>query len=300
MKKVITALLLLIAFGIQSSLANKINPILGDKSFIEKYGFEPYYGIDEQERISTHLQYVEQVLKSRDIGHLTSEKKCKRARLIQHLSDYWKSGIFPKNKGHLERKPCFIDEEGNICAVGYLVEQTAGRAVAKNINASFKYATIHEMTDDETLNAWIRQSGLTLEEAAMIQPAYAFHHTRYREASAVGIGLNVGLVTSFSLMKNHDHWYYKTSPYVGLAAGFAQTSVGLLNLQTGLFSNRYNEYRFYDGLNIGIGFSTMLASGFHLYNQRHQNDERKAFLSPSTFMLPEQELAYGMTFLRRF
>lgn len=87
------------------------------------------------------------------------------------MRDYWKAEVFPMNTEYAERKPCFIDEEGNICAVGYLVEMTAGKEAAKSINRVFQYATINEMESD-LLEEWIATSGLTKKEYAMIQPTY--------------------------------------------------------------------------------------------------------------------------------
>jgi hypothetical protein len=81
-----------------------------------------------------------------------------------------------------DRKPCFIDDGGNICAVGYLVEQTAGRAAAEAINARHQYDELLAM-DDPTLLAWATKSGFTLTELAMIQPTY----DRMREMPIRGV-----------------------------------------------------------------------------------------------------------------
>jgi hypothetical protein len=96
----------------------------------------------------------------------------KRNHLLDLLHDYWTKAVFPRNYDYkAERKPCFIDKDGTICAVGYLVEQTAGREAAETINFKHKYDVVMEM-NDEMVDNWINKSGLTKEECAMIQPTY--------------------------------------------------------------------------------------------------------------------------------
>jgi hypothetical protein len=55
--------------------------------------------------------------------------------------------------------------------VGYLVEKTAGRQLAEDINEKHQYEYISEM-NDEIVDNWIANSGLTERECAMIQPTY--------------------------------------------------------------------------------------------------------------------------------
>lgn len=74
----------------------------------------------------------------------------------------------------------FIERFGNICAVGYLVEQPAGRGVAEAINGQFQYAAIGAM-DSPELRQWLAASGLTLAEATMIQPTYGAMRKRALE-----------------------------------------------------------------------------------------------------------------------
>lgn len=164
--------LLSFCFLQKNNFANTVNAIIGDYSFIQTFGCAPDETTDENLRIKTHLAYVENLLRETDVSHLTSTQKTKRTHLLDLLNDYWYAGIFPKNFDYPgQRIPCFIDKDGRICAVGYLIEQTAGRAVAEKINSQFKY---HELLDmnDEMVDSWIASSGLTKEECAMIQPEY--------------------------------------------------------------------------------------------------------------------------------
>lgn len=151
-----------------------INPVIGDISFVSKYGTQPVSGDNETDRIKTHLAYVEELLRATDVSALTAEQQAKRIAILDHLQDYWQREQFPLNTAYPnERKPCFIDEKGTICAVGYLVEQTAGLAAAQAINEQYQYATIAEMTDKlPEIEQWAKENGLTVNECAMIQPTY--------------------------------------------------------------------------------------------------------------------------------
>src|SRR5512139_1692170 len=104
-----------------------INPVIGDLSFQATFGFMPDETTDEDLRIQTHLAYVESRLRQKDVSCLAPEVQQKRAHLLDLLHDYWSAGKFPRNYDHMDvRKPCFIDKDNTICAVGYLVEQTSG------------------------------------------------------------------------------------------------------------------------------------------------------------------------------
>ena len=149
-----------------------INPVIGDISFVEKFGYQPDAATNEDLRIQTHLSYAENLLRQKDASSLSEGMQQKRNHMLDLLHDYWTRGKFPRNYDYKEtRKPCFIDKNGTICAVGYLVEQSAGREVAEAINNKYKYGFVMEM-NDALVDNWIAQSGLTKEECATIQPDY--------------------------------------------------------------------------------------------------------------------------------
>ena len=149
-----------------------INPVLGDISFLAKYGYQPDATTDEQLRIVTHFEYVENLLRQKDVSCLSPALQQNRAHLIDLFHEYKLAGKFPRNYDYDDqRRPCFIDKDNTICAVGYLVEQTAGRQAAEDINARFKYDDLLDM-HDALVDNWVAQSGLTKEEVAMIQPTY--------------------------------------------------------------------------------------------------------------------------------
>src|SRR5688572_13364559 len=208
MQKIIKSFLFLFILAVFST-CNQIPPdssqtisaVIGDVSLIKKYGVVPE-SLQEEERIRTHLTYVEKLLRERNATYLSEDLQQKRSAILDKLNAYWTAGNFPRNYDFpSERRPCFIDKDGNICAVGYLVEQTAGRELAEKINAAHQYDRIFDMKTPELL-AWVANSGLTFEECAMIQPAYGWQQpgnnsnyipTGYGVSSAILGGANLSL-----------------------------------------------------------------------------------------------------------
>ncbi|MBO9617140.1 MAG: hypothetical protein J7619_30925 [Dyadobacter sp.] len=222
------------------STEGTINPIIGDASFESKFGIRPDAATDDQLRIATHLEYVEQKLRNRDVSRLSAPMRAKRAHLLNLLHEYRTAGLFPKNYEHAERKPCFIDRNGTICAVGYLIEQTAGRAVAEDINSRNQYATIFEMRDKK-VDKWIVESGLSKEECAMIQPAYNPMPTykpeikpAYAITSSVLIGLN-GASSVINAMEVGKGSRTNATPVLGIVGGAGQFIAGAVGF------NRENQ-----------------------------------------------------------
>lgn len=149
-----------------------VNKVLGDKSFTETFGVTPSKKTDEILRLQTHLAFVEGYLRHKNVSHLSPELQQRRLLMLDLLHEYWKQAHFPKNEQYPgERRPCFIDASGAICAVGYLIEQTADRNLAECINAKHQFDYIQDMTLKELCD-WVNTSGLTSEECAMIQPSY--------------------------------------------------------------------------------------------------------------------------------
>ncbi|MCH8902529.1 MAG: hypothetical protein IIA45_01250 [Bacteroidetes bacterium] len=283
MKNLIILLLgTVILFGFDSTTiipqkVHTINPIIGDISFISKFGYAPNSTTDETLRISTHLSYVEELLRQKDISHLTVEQKENRQFLIGALHEYWTTMPFPRNYDHPEeRKPCFIDKDGIICAVGYLVEETAGIAFAEDINSRFKYAEIYEMDNNE-LAVWVENSGLALEEVAMIQPTYGWSNTvatpditpAYAATSAAlwGINLATSTLNLINLSNINNPKFLST---LGFISGSASVTIGIINLEQGSYWAGFNTGKTtLNMINIGSGVATIFFSSYALYkNER--------------------------------
>lgn len=120
---------------------------------------------DEKEAIRTHLAYVEEVLRNR------AERSLARNRNLDALHRYWQSGNFPINDVLPYRNPIFIDKYNNFCAVGYLVKESGFESVSRSIQQKQNFAYLREIQNEE-LNRWAQNCGLSMAELAWIQPAY--------------------------------------------------------------------------------------------------------------------------------
>ncbi|MCC6620732.1 MAG: hypothetical protein IT385_05730 [Deltaproteobacteria bacterium] len=149
------------------------NHHLGDASFVARFGRAPGPGDAEALRMHTHLVYVRDWLASRPATR--PELAPRRALILSHLDDYIGKGITPRNRALPWRNPVFVDDLGNVCAVGALIEATApdggGRALVERIAARHRFAYLEDI-DMPEVAAWIAGSGFTPLELASIQPGY--------------------------------------------------------------------------------------------------------------------------------
>ena len=278
---------------------HSVNAIVNDISFVQAFGIKPTTETDEQIRLKTHLEYIENLLRNRDISSLTDEQKTNRAKILDLLHDYWTIGMFPRNYEYsTKRAPCFIDKDGSICAVGYLVEKTAGRQVAEAINSKYKYEYVMLM-NDKTVDEWIEASGLTKEECAMIQPTYGYYEpdnyvsTGYGISSAVfgGLNLSFNTINGVQMAKGTDR---KAVAITGLFTGAGQFTLGALSIPNQYYPAERNLSFF----NIGFGLSTMILSSWNLISNRKP---RESSLSWNMYSTPtfDNRMTVGFRVIKR-
>jgi hypothetical protein len=276
-----TLVLILLLFTKYSNARNTIpqpvNSVLGDASYLIKYQKLPDKYSNEVIRIQTHLEYVENVLRNTSTKHLNKLQRLKRRQAIENLHRYWTIGIFPENRESTnKRKPCFIDDKGTICAVGYLIEQSVGRKVSEQINARFQYEYLMEM-EWNVIDKWIASSGLTKLECAMIQPTYGPTPTEnyitpgFGYATAVFSGANVALsVMNVSQINRQSQGLF--TPILGMVLGAGQITLGALNFPEiqYVWSGTYiNEaQRNYALMNVALGTSSVIFSTWSLITRK--------------------------------
>lgn len=224
-----------------------VNAVLGDVSYTEAFGQKPSDTTSEKIRIKTHLQYVINLLERSDTNHLNAEQKQNRRHLIQLLEGYKEAGEFPKNRHFQTRSPVFIDDDGNLCAVGYLIAQTEGIEAAKTINRDHKFDYIKDI-DPKLIDGWLAKNGITKTEAAMIQPMYGqvYKETivqnevelEYTIGSSLLAGMQLGTTTYSLIADNSPTTIRKVSAFNTLL-GMGSLALGLVNLD-----NTYTEVSF--------------------------------------------------------
>ncbi len=124
----------------------------------------------EDRRLQYHFTRIERRLRKSKIDHLSTELQKARQQNIQHLHDYTIRGVFPRNSSFVQ-KPCFVDEDGRVCAVAYLLLANEQKQAVKQIAINENYAYVPEM-QSSLLKDWIENSGLTPQEVVKIQPSY--------------------------------------------------------------------------------------------------------------------------------
>ena len=282
-----------------------INSLIGDASYVARYGKLPDANSNEQDRVSTHLAFVDHILRQRDISDLSTQACENRIAMLDKLSEYWQTGVFPRNYEEPGRAPCFIDQDGRICAVGYLVEKSAGLNIAKEINESFQYADIEEM-DIQLIDDWAEENGFTREELAMIQPTYNNFppidpgnesiSSGYALTSTIfGItNASIGTINAIQLKKQQDG---KLFPFLGLATGSGQTLLGISQLQRST-TEEGQKKNYLSFLNIGAGAGTMLLSTLNLISQGKR--KKNQHWGVETIPLPNEQLGVQVSYRKTF
>ena len=203
----------------------------------------------EQARIRAHLDSVERELRAKDVSTLTPTQRAARLRNLAILHVYWIRGVFPQNTDFPgQRVPYFIDRYGTRCAMAYLIEQSGEGDLVTRVAATHNNARIPELRTDPDFGAWLWRNGITLEEAARIQPAYgccpvgAFciailrpcPSTTSTSASVgykVATGVSVGVdVLAVALNSVHTGLPRTVSGGLGLATGMMGVVIGAANL----------------------------------------------------------------------
>ena len=289
-------------------LAGQVNQLVGNASYVAAFGQEPAMATDEDVRVQTHLAYAERTLRQRPVAGLNPKMAQKRLQLLALLHEYWVTGVFPRNHDYPgERRPCFIDRDGKLCAVGYLVAETAGRPVAERVNRAHQYDLIADMRTPE-LETWVQSSGLTKAECALIQPTYgpppptATDVTYYGIGSAVWSGLNVSLGAINAGQFNQPNGS-KALAYTGLLSGVGQVAVGVVKLPVRYFGGAWPinstsaTERTFSFLNIGVGTAAAALSAWNLVSHRAAKPERTAV---GVVSYPGPAGGTGLSLTRRF
>lgn len=130
----------------------------------------------ERERLRAHFTTVDRELRAADIWGLTDRQRDRRAAVIAELERYRDRGVFPRNLDFDVPTPYFVDARGVRCAMAHLIETFGGSELVAAVAARSNNAYVRELAADEdfgpALGSWLERHGLTVAEAARIQPGY--------------------------------------------------------------------------------------------------------------------------------
>ncbi|MFO0631063.1 MAG: hypothetical protein U0325_36300 [Polyangiales bacterium] len=152
-----------------------------------------------------HLEGAARALRDATPPGLTDEALARRAALLGHLRRYIDDERYPINRVRREPTPVFVDELGSRCAVAALLEATGRHDVVARVARTANLARVHELAGDGEFVGWLDRHGLTLDEAARVQPSYSEHMEAHWQPTAsvyasaqVGVGASPGAEVTLS------------------------------------------------------------------------------------------------------
>ena len=92
----------------------------------------------------------------------------RRATNIARLRAYADAGVFPRNVQQPGMLSLFLDEEGRPCAMAHLIQASGHDDLVRRTAEQDNHVQLGAVADGPLL-AWILTSGLTQEEAALVQ-----------------------------------------------------------------------------------------------------------------------------------
>src|SRR2546423_7078432 len=189
----------------------------------------------ERARLRAHFDSVDRELRARDVSALSVSQRASRTRLIAWLREYRDAGRFPENDRFPNRMvPFFRDSRGTLCAMAYLVDRSGGGQIVARIARERNNAYIPELTDSRELVTWLNASGLSVNEAARIQPSYGAYPVYIVDPNRVSTSYaltSMGLSgTSLGTLGFNIFSPTRASWGIGLVTGVATIVAGAMKL----------------------------------------------------------------------
>jgi hypothetical protein len=185
-------------------------------------------------RLRAHFDSVDAELRRHHALQLTPSQRTVRVRLIGWLREYREAGTFPRNDRIPKRAmPFFRDSRGVLCAMAYLIERSGRRDLVDRVAVTRNNAFIPELAGDPELRAWLDSVGLSVAEAARIQPSYGpFPNVPEDQAVSANYALTSILVSGSSLTTLGLNLISpsKSTGWAGVLAGSAGIIAGAVNL----------------------------------------------------------------------
>jgi hypothetical protein len=196
---------------------------------VARVGWSPE---NEVARVRAHFDSVLAELDARDLSGLSADQRATRASLITTLVEYRDRGAFPQNYDFPDRLvPYFVDRKTGVrCAMAHLIESTSRADIVERVRSANNNVRVAQLAGDSAFTAWLDASGLTLAEAARIQPSYGGVVTvvepdqKYRNASTIALPLSA-LSMAWNLFDNRNGEHAFPS-VLGLTIGAATLGLG--------------------------------------------------------------------------
>ena len=237
---------------------------------------EPLPRAAEVTRLQRHFDSVDVELRSRNVSNLNSGQLARRSQLIGWLREYRDAATFPTNDRFAHPTPFFRDKNGVLCAMAYLIDRSGRSDIVDNVAATRNNAYIRDLVDDPALVAWLDTWGLTVAEAARIQPAYGGDgvffppdddHIDDADAMAA-IGLNSLSLASAAINVVKPSYF---SGFLGVVAGTASIIAGANWLDENRGTERVGT------VTIAVGAASLGAGIYGLLEARNNDHDRDRY-----------------------
>jgi hypothetical protein len=247
-------------------------------------------------RIHAHFDSVLAELRAADVRGLNATQLERRVTLIGRLERYRDRGVFPHNYDFAgQMVPYFIDRKtGTLCAVAHLVASTGRRDIVNRVAAMNNNVWVMQLKGDAAFETWLREHGLTLDEAARIQLPYEMvtvEPAAQRSSAAPLFAASAGAIAAMNLATNADG-HGRIRNWLGVASGVANIAVG-----AGLFQVEQRNRR--SGLwNVGLGTVSAALTTRAMFRRnsmlaaRRDAERAKVAVAP---MLPTSESGAGLS-----
>lgn len=157
---------------------------------------------NEQDLLSFHIRILQQIFSQRSIAHLSPPQQHQRQQHLGVLNKYWQRRDCPRNYYLPYRNPVFIDHEGRYCAVGYMMLKSGKEKFCKAVQKRNNFIYIRQIRSTE-FNTWQKQSGLSIDELAWIQPGYT-PVVKFEQIHKLGVDRKPRFVDSLQATKIYD------------------------------------------------------------------------------------------------
>ncbi len=236
----------------------------------------------EEARLQRHFATVDAELTSRDVSRLSQQQRAGRARNIEVLREYARAGVFPHNHDFEQPTPYFRDQHGTLCAMAYLIARSGRVDLVDKVARSANNAFLPELARDPELQAWLDANGLTVAEAARIQPQYGpapgfdeDDDAGYKIASVAASVVSGGAIT-WTLLSNPRRTGYApgiVTSLVGLG-DLVLAAAGVINEQDDFGGGLSQSEEHLAGLNAVVGAVTTVAGITYIVRVMSARGER--------------------------
>lgn len=168
-------------------------------------------GSSQVDRLRRHFAEVEPELLARDVSGLSAAQRAARVEQVAVLRRYAGRGLFPKNRDFPgQMVPYFRDADNTLCAMAFLIAESGRGDIVEHVALTRNHAYVPELIDEPGLAEWLDQHGLTVAEAARIQPTYdgcAYPGCITQPAKEPSVGyvtasLTAGVLNGFTMVGN--------------------------------------------------------------------------------------------------